>query len=105
MTDYRKKLNQTQPQDVGDDFVADPNMLEEYPALADFLCRYVYEGSTIKTATLALWCDDGQYKARLSDRETKRTMWLTLKDPKSMFSEVEQALETGSPGFRMDKKF
>lgn len=104
MTDYRKALEDVQADTIGDEFCASLDELDKYPALADFLCRYRYEGKSIKTATLALWCDDGRYKARLSDRESGRTLWLTLESPLTIFPEVEKALESGIPGFRVDKK-
>ena len=104
MSKYRDLLTAEQPEEFGDEFCADPGRLDPYPALADFLCRIRDEGSSIKTATLALWADDGRYKARLSDRETGRTLWLTLEDPMGLLEEIESALTSGIPGFRVDKR-
>lgn len=85
MTDYRAMADVEQDVDYGDDFVADPSELKAFPALADWLCRYRYNGHSIRTATLSLWCDDGRWKARLSDREENRTLWITLEDPNNLF--------------------
>lgn len=104
MTDYRAIAATSPADDENEEHVADPSDLKAFPALADWLTRYRYDGKSIKTATLSIWADDGRWKARVSDREENRTLWLTLEDPNNLFSEVEEALNSGNPGFRTDKQ-
>jgi len=103
-TDYRKSRANSQGHKIESEFVASPLDLELYPCLADLLCRFTSDGKRIKTATIAVWADDGRYKARVTDRHLNQTLWVTLHDPNELFSELESALTADFPDWRVDKR-
>jgi len=101
---YRKRMQQVQESDISDDFVADPDALAIAPSLADLMCRYRLDDRGLKTATVAVWCDDGHWKCRITDRETEMTLWHTLTDPKCLYQELEERLLSPNPEWKVARR-
>lgn len=83
---------------------ADVDFRRDYAVLADYLESTVWEdGSPRQSATLLVFCEDGSYKACVSDRAQGRVSFFSATTFAGLLHEVEQGLAGGGADWRKAK--
>lgn len=70
------------------------------PALHEWLTLCVDQGQPVETATLLLFCEDGQFKACLHDRESSRVCFRAADSVEGVLDAMERALQDGTADWR-----
>lgn len=80
--------------------------LSQFPALGEYLTMTKYpDGGQRQTATVLIFCEEGQWKGCLRDRDTSRTLWVTSGSPPEVLSDLEAALQSDTAEWRKEKPF
>lgn len=81
--------------------VGDGWLPSKFPAVWEYLAVSVWDdGSARETATLLLFCEDGQVKVCLNDREAQRSAWASGRTLDDALEALEGGLEEGSTSWR-----
>lgn len=78
----------------------EPGFETEYPALYELLSKAQTDAGPRKGATLSVFCDAGNLKARIWDPSTEMTWFATLDDWKDILTQVEGLLALGKGEWR-----
>jgi len=82
----------------------DPFFAEKYEALHEYLCLTAWEdGSTRQTSTISLFVDNGQWKARLNDREDGLVAFVAADGFIALLEALESGLRDGTLDWREDR--
>lgn len=74
-----------------------------YPALVEFLSRSVWEnGESRRTGTLQISVEEDKWKAKVHDRDSSESMWVSADTPTTLLEAVEGHLSVGSGDWRRD---
>jgi len=85
--------------------VLDEVVKEVWPDLHDFLTEMTWtDGKKRITGTVLIFCEDGLWKARLNDRDSKVTGWVSGEAYEGMMEAVDRALGQGTIQWRADKR-
>lgn len=90
---------------VNPEQASDPDFGKTHPLTHGFMTEREGEkkGEFRETASLTMFCEDGVFKACLSDRETGATLWASHATLKGTLDALEKALGSDDPGWRVRK--
>jgi len=82
----------------------DPFFAEKYEALHEYLTLSVWEdGSSRMTSTISLFTDNGQWKARLNDRDEGTVAFVAAEGFIALLEALETGLRDGTLDWREDR--
>lgn len=81
----------------------DPDLRARYPAIHEYLTRRVVEGKVIETSTLLLFCEEGQFKVCLNDRDAAVVVFRGGQSFQDALGGLENALIDGTADWRERK--
>jgi len=82
----------------------DPFFAEKYEALHEYLTMTAWEdGSERVTSTISLFVDQGQWKARLNDRDGGQVAFVSAEGFIALLEALETALRDGTLDWREDR--
>ena len=82
----------------------DPEFAKSYPAVYEYMTASVYpDGTTRKTSTLTLFCEDGQLKVCLSDKDRNAVLFSAGKGLKQALGALEGLLESDATPWRVGR--
>lgn len=74
---------------------------KKFPALLEHLTLTEWEpGVPRKTSSLSIFTDEGVWKCCLSDRDTKRVAFFSVKTPEALLPQLERALQADTLDWR-----
>lgn len=80
---------------------ADQGLEREHPAIHEYLTvKRFDDGTERQTATLLVFCEGGQFKICLSDRDTSQTLWASGETLTDALEALEASLQSPSPQWR-----
>lgn len=78
----------------------DTDFRARYPALAEYLTLLFVEGKRRQTATLTLFCELGQFKCCLADRDEGTVLFRSAKSFAGVLEAMEGCLTDGTADWR-----
>jgi hypothetical protein len=73
------------------------------PALYEMLTCRIFEGKARETGTVLIFCEDGLWKACISDRDNDRVLFRACGTLDGLWEALEGALESPAPDWRARK--
>jgi hypothetical protein len=79
----------------------DKEFAKDHPAICEFMTLRKDDSGTIrKTSSLLIFCEDGQWKACLSEREEELTLWASADSLAGLLEALEATLQSPTPQWR-----
>lgn len=101
----RRRDARERPAGEAGPFVCDPQDLEKWGALLEFLFAEAYpDGTERKTGTLLIFADEGRLKACLSDRDQMLVGFVTGGSLMELLAAAEAALRQDSVDWRASRE-
>lgn len=81
---------------------ADPKFLKDYPVLAEFLMRVLWEpGQPREKGSVFTFFEDGMFKACLNDKDTGQVAFLSSSSFAGLWEAVEKGLAKNALDWRL----
>jgi len=102
MSKFLKNVNAAPKVDKDSPTAAtDKDFAKAHPALVEFMTlRKMDDGSPRQTSSLLIFCEDGVWKACLSERERELTLWAAGDTVAELLEAMEATLQSPAPQWR-----
>lgn len=104
MSKFLKKAKTEAKKDDGMYAAKDAGLAKDHPAIVEYMTLRKHDDGTARIpSSLLFFCEDGQWKACLCDRDEEKTLWASAETLQELLEALEAILQGPSPQWRTKK--